>query len=285
MKNRIFYLSLNLFSLLLLIFTFRKTEKAKRNYFIPLYLAFTGLNYFFEFIILIIGKSYEYDPKIMKQQYFDNILGSTVSQLFVVPTTSMFMNMLKLKARWSIFFSLLLSGIERLFVKQNVFKQYWWKTPYTTVGLQFFYGLAKFWMIQVIEKRNKWFELLTIYFSIFVCYSTMNFLHVSLFKTCLFTIRLYKNPYRSHVAISTLYSAFSSIIFVIAILKNMKYRITTAVCSFLMLETLLIKSKIIKIFSYRAFYTASLITKLASLAVGVYIQRLLNKPKVSDILE
>lgn len=57
----------------------------------------------------MIGRAYEYDPKILKKQYFDNVFGSSVSQLFVVPTTSMFMNMFNLKTKWPTFFSLLLS--------------------------------------------------------------------------------------------------------------------------------------------------------------------------------
>ncbi|MDE5413624.1 hypothetical protein [Alkalihalobacterium chitinilyticum] len=287
MKNRLLYLSLNLCSILLLIYTLRsKTKKVNKKYFWPLYFAFTGLNYFFEFFVLVIGKAYEYDPKILKKQYFDSIFGSTVSQLFVVPTISLFMNMFQLKTRWPTFFSLLLSlGIESFFVKQKIFKLNWWATPYTTVGLQLFYVIAKYWTIQVTEKKNRVFEVLTVFFSVFVCYSTMNFLHVSLFRTCFFNVPLFKNRYRSHVTLSTLYSGLSSIFFVVAILKNIKRRATITVVSFILLETLLIKAKVIKIYSYPAFYTASLVTKVASMAIGKFIHQKLYENNGSTALD
>ncbi|MFV8829146.1 hypothetical protein [Alkalihalobacterium sp. APHAB7] len=286
MKNRLLYLSLNFFSILLLIYTFRKTKKGNKRYFWPLYVTFTGLNYFFEFFVLVIGKAYEYDPKILKKQYFDNVFGSTVSQLFVVPTTSLFINMLNLKARWSTFFALLLSvGIEKVFIKQKIFKLNWWVTPFTTVGLQFFYVIARYWTIQIIEKKNRLFEVLTIFFSVFVCYSTMNFLHVSLFRTCFFNVPLYKNRYRSHVTLSSLYSGLSSVLFVIAVLKNIKRRAAVTVVSFILLETLLIKAKVIKIYSYPAFYTASLVTKIASMAIGKFIHQKLYENNGSVALD
>ncbi|MEB1806039.1 MAG: hypothetical protein LPK26_01850 [Bacillaceae bacterium] len=286
MKNRILYLSLNFCSILLLIYTFRsKTKKVNKKYFWPLYFAFIGLNYFFEFFVLVVGRAYEYEPQILKKKYFDSVLGSMVSQLFVVPTTSLFMSMFHLKARWSTFFSLLLSfGIERIFVKQKIFKHNWWATPYTTVGLQFFYVIARYWTNQVTEKKNRVFEVLTVFFSVFVCYSTMNFLHVSLFRTCFFNVPLYKNQYRSHVTLSSLYSGLSSIIFVFAILKNIRRRATITVAFFIMLEILLIKVKVITIYSYPAFYTASLVTKTASIAIGNFIHQLLNKDSGSSSL-
>lgn len=275
MKNRLLYLSLNFFSILLLIYTFRsKTKKLNKKYFWPLYFAFIGLNYFFEFFVLVVGRAYEYDPKILKKKYFDSVLGSMVSQLFVVPATSLFMNMFHLKTRWPNFFALLLSfGIERIFVKQKIFKHNWWATPYTTVGLQFFYVIARYWTIQVTEKKNRVFEVLTVFFSVFVCYSTMNFLHVSLFRTCFFNVPLYKNQYRSHVTLFSLYSGLSSIIFIFVVLKNIKRRAMITVVSFMLLESLLIKAKVITVSSYIAFYTASLVTKVASIAIGKYIHQ------------
>ncbi len=276
MKNRVYFLGLNFLSILLLFFTYRKMNQANKRYFFPLYLAFTGINYFFEFIVLVLTKAYEYDPKILKKQYFDNVFGATVSQLFVVPTTSLLMNLLNLNAKWPTLLSILMTGLDKFFVKQKVYKHFWWKTPFTTVGIQLFYVLAKFWTIQIIERKNKWFELMTVYFAVFVSYATMNFFHVALFKTCFFHINLYRNPYRSHVATSSVYSGISALIFMPVILYKKWYVTLLSMSLFISLETLFIRSRIITISSPPVFYSISFLTKLFSILIGNYVLRLLK---------
>ncbi len=211
-KNKQYYGLLSLFSLFLLLFTIIRTDHKNRRYLLPLFLAFTGLNYILEYYVLVISKAYRYFPKVFKNAYFDNIFGATVSQLLVVPTTGLLLSILNIKYRWSLLFTLIITSIEILFLKKKIFKNYWWKTYYTLIGLQLFYLLATFWRKQLIEKKNKHVKIMTVFLSIFVTHTTLMFYHVSFLRTFLFNVKWFKNPFRSHIAFATLYTWCSSII-------------------------------------------------------------------------
>ncbi|MCD8509582.1 MAG: hypothetical protein LRY73_06650 [Bacillus sp. (in: Bacteria)] len=268
MINRSLYIILNLLSIILLLYTRKNTPIRQKRYILPLFFAFTGLNYLFEFIILIVFRAYSYFPKVFKENYFDNVFGSNASQMFVVPITGLFITLKNLPLRWLVTFATVLTSIELLFLKLNLFKQYWWKTPFTFIGVQLFYIIGKGWHHALVNKETKLIQWLTVYLSVFVSYTTLNFYHVSIFKTCLFTVRIFNNKYRSHVAMSTFFSAFCAVFFTVCIyMKKWKSFVSTIVFFFI-LETMLIKLRIIKINNHLMFYTLSLITKVVSISLG-----------------
>ncbi|MDG5786071.1 hypothetical protein QA612_01115 [Evansella sp. AB-P1] len=277
MKNRTLYLSLNFLSLLLFFFTLWKGPSEKKRYILPLFLALTGLNYIFEFWVLIIGRAYTYKPKMLKTKYFDNVFGSNVSQLFVVPTTGLFLTIFQLKYRWFLLFAILLTLIEKLFLKNKIFRLHWWKTYFTTIGVPFFYFLGKQFGKLLIEKKNRFIEIFTVFLAIFVSYTTLNFYHVALLKTCLFNIRVFKNLYRSHVAFATLYGALCSIFFIGSIIIK-KWYVSILTCfSLIAFEGYLINKKVITISNGVIFYPISFVTKILSIWVGKYVYSSINK--------
>ncbi|WP_026672903.1 hypothetical protein [Alkalihalobacterium bogoriense] len=277
MKNRMFYLGLNFLSILTLIFIYKKVPKEKKRFLVPLYLAYTGLNYIFEFFVLVVTRAYEYKPNIFKNKYFDNVFGSSASQLFIVPSTSLLYAILDLKARWAWFFTSFLVLVERWFMKEKVYKHYWWSTPYTFIGIRSFYAIAKFWKRKVVVDKTELVEMFTLFFSIFVCYATMNFFHVAILKTCMFNIHLYENHYRTHVFFSTIYSAFCAIFFVLSVVKKKWSITTTTILSFLSLETLFIRLNLITISNPYLFYSVSIATKVSSIWIGHYVNNQLEK--------
>ncbi|MFA9559631.1 hypothetical protein ACERII_20170 [Evansella sp. AB-rgal1] len=278
MKNRIYYLSLNFLSLLLLIYTFKNAKVHQKRYLIPLYLSFTGINYLFEFFVLVIGRAYEYKPTIFKQTYFDNIFGSNVSQLFVIPTTALFISVFHLKYKWFLFFASLLTFIERIFIKHNVFKLNWWRTPFTSIGVQLFYTLAKVWNTNLTEKHNKIIERATIFLAVFVSYATFNFYHVAILKTCFFNLKLFSNSYRSHVTYSSIYSFICSFFFTLSVHKKKWKHTLLTMISFLGIEFIFIKNNWI-IIAGKYFYIISLLTKVGSIQIGNYVFELIHENK------
>ncbi|WP_088073757.1 hypothetical protein [Litchfieldia alkalitelluris] len=276
MKNRVLYLSLNFISVLFLLYTFIKTSQKNRRFLLPLFLAFTGINYVFEFFVLVVTKAYAYRPKLYKNRYFDNVFGSTVSQLFVVPTTSLFISVFNKSIWWKLLVALFLSTVERIFVKNKIFKHYWWKTTFTFIGLLTFFNIATYWRKLLIEKELKVIEILTTFFAIFVCSVTLNFYHVSLLKTCMFNVKIFSDRYRSHVFLSTIYSVLNAILFTINIyLKSWRLTALTAF-SFFSIEFFFNKLKVIKITSM-LFYPSTFLTKFFSLWIGKYVHGLLHQ--------
>lgn len=277
LKNRMFYLSLNFLAILTLIFIYKKVPQEKKRFLIPLYLAYTGLNYIFEFFVLVVTRAYEYKPNVFKNQYFDNVFGSSASQLFIVPSTSLLYAILDLKARWAWLLTSFLVLVERLFLKEKIYKHNWWSTPYTFIGIRSFYAIAKYWKQKIVVDKTKLNEMLTLFFSIFVCYATMNFFHVAILKTCMFNIQLYPNRYRTHVLFSTIYSAFCAIFFVLSVVKKKWSVTTTTILSFLSLETLFIRLNLITISNPYLFYSVSIATKVSSIWIGHYVNNQLEK--------
>ncbi|MBB5174027.1 hypothetical protein [Texcoconibacillus texcoconensis] len=275
MKNRIIYLTIPVISIIIILFTIRHTKKEHKKFLLPLFFALSGLNYIFESFVLVIGQGYEYKPKLLKNAYFDNVLGSVASQLFIVPATGTLVSILNLKYRWSLLISIILTTIELLFVKLKIFKQYWWSAAFTTIGILVFHAISKYWVKQLTEESNKSIRNMTVFLSILVSYITLNFLHVSFLKTGLFNIRLYKNPYRSHVAIATVYSLLFSAFISMSLLIKKGYIYLFAISSFLVLEIILIKNKAITVYN-KLIYVLSPLTKLISIGTGRYVLKLLH---------
>lgn len=273
-KNKTSYLILSFISLVLFLFTLQKANSEIKRFLLPLFLALSGLNFIAEYFILVIGRGYSYYPRVFKNPYFDNVLGSSVSQLFVVPTTGLLISIFNLNYRWILLITLIITGIEKLFVKLKVYKHHWWSIYLTIIGLQLFYSLAKFWRRQLIKKENKLVRFCTLLLSIFVTHATLTFYHVSLLKTFLFKISWFKNIYRSHIAVATIYTGFSSLVFFYSILIKRAYANFWGVMFVLGVELFLIKCKLLTV-SSNLYYIVSPLTKFLTIWMGVYIYRIL----------
>lgn len=269
-----YYLTLSLCSIMLFIFTVKKTNHLNRRYLLPLFLALSGINYIFEYFVLVIGKAYKYSPKMFKNSYYDNILGSNISQLFVVPTSSLIISILNLKYRWSLFFTLVISSIEILFKKKKIYRHYWWKIWYTFIGLQFFFFLAKFWRKYLIEMKSKTISILTLFLSVFVTHTTLIFYNISILKTFLFNVNWYKKRYQSSTAFGTIYTFFSSIIIVFSILLDKMYFKILSILLLLSGDLFLIRKNVLTVYR-NVYYLLSPITKIVNMLVGIYIYKLL----------
>ncbi|MBP3951661.1 hypothetical protein [Bacillus suaedae] len=276
MKNRTHYFGLSILSVLILAIASMKVQKQQRRFILPLFLAYTGMNYIFEYFILIIGNSYRYYPKLLRNSYFDNVFGSTISQLFVIPTSGVVIALFRLSYKWILCCAAVLLVIEQLFIKRGLFKHHWWKGYYTPVLVQFFYGFAKLWRYLLVDKKTKVVRLITVGLAIFSYYATITSLHVSLLKTCLVNTQLFQNRYRDHFIMATIYCGISAFIFFMLI--RLKSRVVT-VCTVLTLqgfEQFLIKKNLLIVSNQLLFVIVSLSTKVSSLWVGIYISQLLT---------
>ncbi|WP_078553700.1 hypothetical protein [Bacillus alkalicellulosilyticus] len=241
-RNRYFYISLGLMSILIFTFTFFKVDKKKRKYLFPLYFTFAGFNYIFEYVVLVLLRAYGYSPKIFNNKYYDNMIGATFSQLYIVPVTGLLYSILDLKYRWSLLFTMILSLTEKWFTYKGIFKEYWWRLSYSVIGLQIFYSLTKYWSELLMKRKNKFVMYSTIFSAIFVTHSTLFFYQYTFLQTVLFRIRVFPNLYRSHITIATLYSVATSIILFMCVLTKKSVVIVATIvisclCDFVLTNT------------------------------------------------
>lgn len=118
---------------------------------------------------MFILNSYVYKPHFVQNRYYDNMLGSLVSQTFVYPTAALIV----VAYNWSIFRVFLLSflfmGIETLFLSLDVYEHFWWKTFYTGIFMFIGFLIAKKWYEGMNKgDESKWRNFLTLYFVVFV---------------------------------------------------------------------------------------------------------------------
>ncbi|WP_394236552.1 hypothetical protein [Niallia oryzisoli] len=168
--NKYPYIILGILHFVMLLFTFYKSKERKNH--LVLLLSFTGFAYLFEYIVVALFDGYEYKPKFLKEKQLDNIFGSVLSQFFYVPTTALFITAFQLGWKVKLFFSLFFTLIERLFITLGVFKNKWWKTPYT-FGLIFISFIFNDIWYNAIQKRNSYILFFSFYHLIQVTWHNM----------------------------------------------------------------------------------------------------------------
>lgn len=180
-----------------------------------LFLAFGGMIYLFEYFILILFRAYRYMPGVLEDPVYDSLLGASVSNLLTIPSIAAALLVLMLRKRWILFFALLLTGVEWLFLKRGIFEHYWWRLPYTTINIAFFLSLAMYWHKQ-LEKERGFFRFVTTLMFALCLIDTMAFLFL-LSGMRGFDIHLLGNPSWDNMAVTLPYSLFQALLFTSAV--------------------------------------------------------------------
>jgi hypothetical protein len=127
----------------LLVFTIIKRKDRKTL--LTLMAANMGFAYLFEYFVLNLFHAYKYKPRILKKNYFDNILGAILSQAVYIPFTAAFVSAFRIgwigKALFVLYFHL----VERLFLKWKIYKTRWWNPIYTSFLLPIYFKLSDKW--------------------------------------------------------------------------------------------------------------------------------------------
>jgi hypothetical protein len=200
--NYVSYATLVVISIVLLVCSWRK---AANGALVPFYLGMVGLIYLLEYIILVQFRSYEYFPGVFRIRYLDNILGSIVSNGYIVPAAAALVAVYDLGFWWIALITASLVGVEELFLHMGLFRHYWWKTLYTAIGLPLDFLISK-WLWHAIRTRSSRpdLQLAVLYFANISLLGTFIFYLVALFHLLLFRVAWFHDPYRGHFAFFTL---------------------------------------------------------------------------------
>ncbi|WP_310190392.1 hypothetical protein [Neobacillus niacini] len=171
--NKIPFIILLLIHSALLCYSFYKS-KDKRQLF-TLLMSNIGLAYLLEFFVLNLFKAYKYKPRILKNNYFDDILGAILSQAIFVPFTAVFSTVLKIGWFGNLLGGLYFALVEVLFLRLRIYKHYWWKTVYTLVLIPIYFTISDRWNV-LLRKRNPVIRFISLFFMIMVTEANLLFL-------------------------------------------------------------------------------------------------------------
>lgn len=243
--------SLFLYSLLWLqslLFFYLAYKNKKNKAIIVHFFSLTGMAFLFEYVVLVLLKAYRYYPNLLKRMYFDNLLGSTISQFFIVPALATFITSFKLTFRWKLAFVFYLTGIEEVFKRLKTYRQFWWKTAYTGIFIMCFFYISDY-LYQVFQRRmkNEPVKSTTIFLKTFTLYSVYMFYQVVLFNSYFFKVSWFKGNARSHVAFATLYALFVSTIYTILFVYSKRWLTVSGILLMLLTDIILNKLKVMKL--------------------------------------
>jgi hypothetical protein len=209
MPNVYWYVLLTALSIVIFLYTL---QKAKNRKVIPLYTFLSGLTYLFEYNVLVIFNSYVYHPNVLKNAYFDNILGAVVSDAFSVPMAGALIGALNLSWKWIFFIVGIFLFIENLFLYSDIYTHFWWNLFYTGLGLIGCFSISKKWYFLLRENLTIFVRFFTLYCTGILLQATAAFVLVAFFDLYHYKIGWFKNATRDHVAFATAYILFLSLI-------------------------------------------------------------------------
>ncbi len=199
MPNYIPYLLLTSISIIVLVsILIRKKDLSYVTY----YFFIAGLAYVFEYVILILLKSYTYNPNVVKINVYDNLIGDLSSQAFSVPAAAILATAFRLRISGILALVVVFIGVEELFQYLQIYEHKWWRTYYTAIFLTATFFLAQ-WIYPLIMKY-KLIRYVALYFSLIFFLSNGIFLLFLSFPEFYFHIGWFQNKYRDSITFSTM---------------------------------------------------------------------------------
>lgn len=212
------YLFLAVSSLLLMGYTlWRKRDSTL----VALYLFMGGLTYAFEYVILVLFNSYEYHPGVIKNAYFDNILGAVASDAFSIPAICTFVAAYRLGPVQMLLPIGILVGIELFFVQLGIYEHFWWNYAYTAAGLFVAFHIAKEWHKRINGPLSLAGRFITLYSVNLLFQASVVFVQVAIFHKYFYLVYWFEDLNRGHLAFATLYIFIRSFILVSMVVFNM----------------------------------------------------------------
>ncbi len=145
-SHTIWYLLLGVISLIQVIYTLYYSENRSRT--LAFYLTLVGIPLYFETMVLIFFDAYVYYPKIIRNTNldpFNDVLTGNLFSQFGVASSALLLTVLQKPFYWHVVVSFLYCLLEEFFKALDIYRQHWWKTWMTFIGLLLLFKISK-WM-------------------------------------------------------------------------------------------------------------------------------------------
>jgi hypothetical protein len=176
--------------------------------------------------------AYAYSPKIINNPkldpFNDEIAGNMFSQ-FGVSSSALFLAVRGKPFYWDVVVAFLYSMLEELFIFLDIYRQHWWKTWMTFVGLLIFFTISKWMYAHLVRGVGRRFYYVYIILGMFpICTVCLLWGVLDLFGYMRTTTTLYSDPHISRYGIWAIFFTFSYPLLVWGYFqKNRIWRITT----------------------------------------------------------
>lgn len=159
MPNFLWYVILGFTSLGIIIYTMKRTCWKKN---IIIYFIAMGLAFFLELFVLFIGDAYAYYPQLLSDQWYDNTVGSSLSQALFIPSVIMAITALKPKRKIVLLIIAMIYAIEEVFIELGLYEHHWWHSYITSIILLLAIYVIGKWRDN-IDFRSSWLRGITIF--------------------------------------------------------------------------------------------------------------------------
>jgi hypothetical protein len=167
-SNTIWYVLLGVITAAELAAIFTKVKNRKRT--LAFFLAVSGLTFSLEMLVYSYLKAYQYFPMLTPQSPSDDsIAGNLFSQLFI-SATALLIAVYNLKFIWFIVFAVITGAIEEWFKKSGIYRQNWYRTWMTVLGLPPIYWTVKKIYMNTISRIAQWQRYFLIYLGLVTLY-------------------------------------------------------------------------------------------------------------------
>ncbi|MGI8386312.1 hypothetical protein [Robertmurraya sp. P23] len=221
--HSVWYIALVAASSFLFLYTYSK----KRNQ--PVFLlllAAIGFGYIIEGAIYNFLHSYVYYPHfITSNPTYDSNLGAIASNAFVLPVIAVFLATFRKNWRWSLFFSLMLIGIEWLFIEISIYKHNWWRNEFTFFGLLFVYfPIIKLLDRWLLNKQEGIRHFLLLFLIVSPILGTIHMLPLMFFSNRYYDLGWYDNVFQDTNAFAAIYYICSGLTITALAKWKIRYR-------------------------------------------------------------
>lgn len=190
--------------------------------------------YLGETIIYVFFGSYQYIPKIIKHDtFFDSNMGALTSNLMAVPVFATLITTFQFHWIGIFFFTGVLTGIEWLFVKLQIFSHNWWRIENTVLGLLGYFYWAKVLYKFILHPLKGTMHSLFLLLCVAPILGTIHILPIMWLSNRYYRPGWFENIARDTTAFASIYYMCVSILIVVLVktpLKNKwwKYVILSA---------------------------------------------------------
>ncbi|MEH7416191.1 hypothetical protein V7266_12980 [Neobacillus drentensis] len=211
--NSLCYLGLGLISMILLIYICIKSDVRLA---LLTFIGMVGFGYIVEAVIYNFLSSYQYFPHIIKHEpVYDSALGAIASNALTLPVTATFLAVFRKNLLWVAFMIALYAGIEWLFLELHIYKHYWWKIYFTSIGLCFYFMFAKFLYHKLNGPLKGFLHTFCLYLIISPFSGSLHFIPIMFFSNRYYEFGLFTNQAKDTTAFASIFYLSASLVYVL----------------------------------------------------------------------
>ncbi|KPU43299.1 hypothetical protein OXPF_27400 [Oxobacter pfennigii] len=169
MQNLLWYIYLALGSLVITaIIIYKKRSSYNPSTLCIFYLAAAGSAWVGEFFVLGLFNAYVYNTGLFSDPWAQNLLGHLLLNTTLYPTITIIMVAFSLGYGWVLFVSAFFIFLEYIFIKFQLYEQYWWRYYMTAFVVFTYLPICHKWFNKLVKNCSGFIRYFTLYFSALV---------------------------------------------------------------------------------------------------------------------